>query len=583
MEVTNTYYDSLGNYHVVGWLTNNGSEPWLTDNVVAGLYGQDGKVLVVGWGYMSNGYLAPGDRVPFDAWAPDAANLLPKNTIIDHMTVESDGFRSRYLDILAYVSLTSSEVQVTKDQFSWTVSGSVTNTSSKLLRTGEVLIAVYDASGNLVARADAGVIPSGDRWFPGETIDYSAKLYIDPSVDSSGYTFGTFVQGWYGLNDEQGGSYRPSGPFTPELTTYIPRPSDISTEPKVVGGNLLLAALIMLPFAVAAELFTRILGEKETTFKPMLWMRRFSAWIESKTGAKMHQPGLLDILKLLGVLFFYGLVFSMLEPDWKPFSSEGISLFLYLTLANGLVGLADDIIQWRKLRKWGDAADFAVRPTNIIIAAISVAVSRIFSLIPGLLFGTPEALRADNESLDVKKRKALLRSSAITAVVLILVFWLPTLVTGTLLKGSLSSTGTKVISGIEAFLLVVFAVALENTFVKMLGFSEGFGQALRKKNRWLWFIALVGVTFLFLHTLLNPRGGLAEAMEEGNVMLFLVASIGFMVIAFITYASTAKNRKAAAARAGVLPPNMPPPPPSSPNPATPASPPPVPGSEKDQK
>src|SRR4030067_2322238 len=44
--------------------------------------------------------------------------------------------------------------------------------------------------------------------------------------------------------------FRPAGPLAPEITTYIPTPLDVSTKPGVVGANLLLAALVMLPFAV---------------------------------------------------------------------------------------------------------------------------------------------------------------------------------------------------------------------------------------------------------------------------------------------------------------------------------------------
>ena len=274
----------------------------------------------------------------------------------------------------------------------------------------------------------------------------------------------------------------------------------------------------------------------------------------------LHHPKLLDVLKLLGVLFFYGLTFSLLEPGWKPFTSEGLSLFVYMTIAYGVVGLADDFIQWRTLRKWGQRADLAVRSTNLVIAVISVMVSRIFHLLPGLLFGTPEALRADEETLDSDKRGRLLRMSAVTAGVLILAFWLPTLGTGLLLKSSLGSNLADVLSGIEAFLLVIFAVALENTFVKMLGFSGGYGQALRKKNRWIWIILLIGVAFLFLHTLLNPLGDLSEAMEEGKVLLFVIASSAFMVFAFIIWLIYGRERKTPA----VQPAGMPPVPPIKP-------------------
>jgi hypothetical protein len=80
--------------------------------------------------------------------------------------------------------------------------------------------------------------------------------------------------------------------------------------------------------------------------------------------------------------------------------------------------------------------------------------------------------------------------------------------------------------------LVVFAVTLENLFVQMLGFPGGFGQALKRRNKWMWLTVLTAVTFLFYHTLINPRGELAEALETGNVRLFLSMTAAFVIVAF---------------------------------------------------
>jgi uncharacterized membrane protein YdcZ (DUF606 family) len=56
---------------------------------------------------------------------------------------------------------------------------------------------------------------------------------------------------------------------------------------------------------------------------------------------------------------------------------------------------------------------------------------------------------------------------------------------------------------------------------------------LRQMNRWLWLVGLVAVTFLFLHTLVNPRGELAEAFREGNVLVFLAAVVSFVAFVFL--------------------------------------------------
>jgi hypothetical protein len=255
--------------------------------------------------------------------------------------------------------------------------------------------------------------------------------------------------------------------------------------------------------------------------------------IEAIMGTKMgRHPIARDIAKLLGIILFYGLAFSLLDRTWKPFSLTGLVLFLDMTIAYGIVGIADDIMQWRALKKWGISTEIGIRPTNVLISVISISTSRLVGIVPGLMFGTPEALRVDASTLDKAKRNRLLKISATTFLVVGFGLWLLTIATSLIQRLSLPGTLVNLIGGFEGFLLVIFAVALENTFIQMLGFPGGFGRALKQKNRWLWFGGLVGITFIFYHTLINPRGELVEALQEINVILFLSIAVAFIIIAF---------------------------------------------------
>ncbi|MCJ7728004.1 MAG: hypothetical protein MUO96_05115 [Actinobacteria bacterium] len=342
---------------------------------------------------------------------------------------------------------------------------------------------------------------------------------------------------FYRIIDVAPSGFRPAGPLVPEITTYIPTPLNLSPKPTVIGTNLLLAALTMLLFAVAAELFTRTLTKNEEVLKrkmrPATWLGRMKKRIEAIMGTKMGRHLIArDIAKLLGIILFYGLAFSLLDRTWKPFSLTGLVLFLNMTIAYGIVGIADDIMQWRALKKWGISTEIGIRPTNVLISVISISTSRLVGIVPGLMFGTPEALRVDESTLDKAKRNRLLKISATTFLVVGFGLWLLTIATSLIQRLSLSGTLVNFIGGFEGFLLIIFAVALENTFIQMLGFPGGFGRALKQKNRWLWFGGLVGITFIFYHTLINPRGELVEALQETNVILFLSIAVAFIIIAF---------------------------------------------------
>jgi hypothetical protein len=45
-------------------------------------------------------------------------------------------------------------------------------------------------------------------------------------------------------------------------------------------------------------------------------------------------------------------------------------------------------------------------------------------------------------------------------------------------------------------------------------------------------VCLIGITFVFYHTLINPRGELAQALQTANVRLFFGVVIGFVIFTF---------------------------------------------------
>ena len=336
-----------------------------------------------------------------------------------------------------------------------------------------------------------------------------------------------------GLYFESRGGYRPTGPLVPELTTYIPTPLDISLDPGVVGTNLLLAAAAMVLLTVTTELANRTLEAHETTLRgwlrPANWVARLLQRIETAAQARLKRPILVDAIKLGGIILVYGLTFSFLEPGWNLFTLTGFYLFFSLTLGGGIVGLADDLAQWLAARRWGAPADLRLRPANLLLAVASTGASRLFSIIPGFMLGSPQAVEIDPSSLDKRRQRALLWIGGLTLVGIGLVLWLLTILTTLLQRGDLSSLAGILIGGLESLFLSIFALAVQNAFLQMLAFPDSYGRALLRWNRWIWGVGLLGITFLFYHTLVNPQGNLASAWSTLSVRLFLITSGGLAV------------------------------------------------------
>lgn len=325
------------------------------------------------------------------------------------------------------------------------------------------------------------------------------------------------------------GSYRAAGPLTPALTTYIPTPLDISLAPAVVGSNMLLAALAMILFTASSELLNRTLAENEPFFQKLLIPIRWLRDRAQALGAAVGRYRWLDWPKLILIALAYGLIFSLLDASWNPFSLSGLVLFTSMTFAFGMVGLADDLAQWLAARRWKVPSRLGVRPGNLLLAVASAAISRVFGLVPGIMFGSPEAFDIEDAATATRTRNSLLRIAALTLIVLALVFWLPTILTALLQRAGLPGFILALLGWVESFMLVVFAVTVQNIFLQMLAFPGSFGEGLRRWNLFAWAGGLFAAAYLLLQTLLNPNGDVGRALASTNIRLFLI-TIGLFAI-----------------------------------------------------
>ncbi|HUU61348.1 MAG TPA: DUF2510 domain-containing protein [Acidimicrobiia bacterium] len=348
------------------------------------------------------------------------------------------------------------------------------------------------------------------------------------------------------------GGFRPPGLLVPDLTTHIPTPTDISTDPAVVGTNLLLAGLAMLAFVVASEVLDNTLAEHEALLQrvvgPARWLGRAQRRLDATLATRLGGGRRLDRARLVGIVAIYGLVFSFLEPGWHPFSVTGLYLFLAMAAACGLVGISADLGKRVAARRLQIPTTLELRPANLIMAMASTGLSRAFSLVPGLLFGRPEALEVDEAALDPPRGARVLGAGALTLTAVGAAAWLLTLPTSLLQRIDLPGWLGGAIGGLEALLLLAFAVAVQNLFLEMLTLPGTAGRYLSRRHRLLWFFALVAAGFAFWHTLVNPRGDLASALQAANVRFFLGVVVAFM--AFVVGVRLYVRRKTRPAPSG---------------------------------
>lgn len=349
--------------------------------------------------------------------------------------------------------------------------------------------------------------------------------------------------------------YRPAGPLVPVITTHIPAPQDLSTDPAVVGTNVLLAAIALLLLTVSSKAATRLLADHEAAIArrvPLVGaIGRLEARLATGAGGRLGRRRLRDLLGLLGVTLFYGVLFSLLEPGWEPLTVTGMWLLVSFTTANAVVGMGDDLAAWAVARRWGLPASLAVRPTTALLAVGSVGLSRAASVVPGLMFGTPEALQLPGELVDRARSRRLALIGVVVLAAVGGVAWAITMGTTAIAREGEMTNG---LAGIEALLLLVFASSLQNLFVGILGFRGSAGEMLRERSRLAWAVVAVAITFLFFHTLLNPQGDPAMALSNRNVQVTMGLVVAFSLVTGAAWVvDRLAARPEAAARAPAAP------------------------------
>jgi hypothetical protein len=137
------------------------------------------------------------------------------------------------------------------------------------------------------------------------------------------------------------------------------------------------------------------------------------------------------------------------------------------------------------------------------------------------MLGTPEAFPLKREALEERERRRLLAIGGAALVATCAAAWALSAGAEALRQLELHGLLGTAVAGVEAFLVVVFAVTAQKLFMQLLGVPGSIGAELQRRSRPLWAATSVATTFVFLHTLINPRGAMGKALESTNMRFFL--------------------------------------------------------------
>lgn len=492
------------------FIRNPNADNWVAQSVEVTTTFRDANGTIIGADVNTDaGDILPGQTIAVATnytWSPHAASI----------DVRAIAYWSQFESMPQTVTFSNA-----MPQYDGTVLSRVTadmTVSKDLIGEGVSVALVY--------RDDGGAIVGGRN-------DFELPQSATTSVDVTEYTqvTGVATVELYGAYTAQAkpliapaphvGRFRPTGTFSPEVTANIPSPSDVSTDPPVMFANLLLAAIAVLALTVGIRLLNTTLVAHEDALEGIIKPARVVGrwWRGADRAIESHAGPLAGAIRIGGVLLFYGVLFSFLEPGWRPWTVSGLFVLVVMTIAFGVVGTGDDLVEMRSARRWGLPARLIVKPALVLLALGSVVLTKFAKLVPGLLIGTPEAFSMENEVSERDETRLAMVGLGSTALIGLGAWALATPLDG-MLDGSGGAT-QGAIGAAVTLLVLIFAVSIENLFANLLAFRGSEGAAIRRRSRLGWFVALVAVTGLFFHTLINPGGDLAESMRSTNVRVVL--------------------------------------------------------------
>jgi hypothetical protein len=322
--------------------------------------------------------------------------------------------------------------------------------------------------------------------------------------------------------------------YPSDFANSVPLVGELSSNPKVIGTDLLFALILVLLFYIAATLFNSTLRENYETIHG--WMvRPFKRFSKSHNDSKRRARKSVGrfLLEGFGAVFITALLYCFLDSYFTR-GISGLMLFIAIAVALSIVTFFYEGVQilFSKYR-FGVPATLKIHPIALVLAVVFVIISRAVHFHPGLIFGFVGACVPLVASRHLNKRQyglSILSSTVLLTVVCILAFLLRTPV-------------SEAMAGHESFgwvlldmiLAAIFVIGLEGLVFALLPLMFVDGERLAKWKKWAWLAVFTIVVFLYYYIIINKDGGLVDAIGDMKVQMMFVITGVFFVLSVVVW------------------------------------------------
>jgi hypothetical protein len=295
----------------------------------------------------------------------------------------------------------------------------------------------------------------------------------------------------------------------------IPLPTEISTDPQVVGTNVGLALFFALAFGLTSELFNATLKENEESIHarlaPLLApLRRGKKRLPRLEGGRWTR-----LAKAMLMLLLSALLYAFLDPGFG-LSASGAIVFLSLFVALLVVIYSYDGCQaLLGARFYRLGSRFQLFPVALAFGVACVLVTRCMDFHPGYLYGFVAGLGLLGLEAETPRRQALLVLGGVAALLAAtLLAWGLAVPMAGLAEGGLP--GASIIYGV---LVAIFVAGLEGLLFSLVPLAFMDGSKIMAWSRVVWAVTFGLAAWLFFHVLINPGSAYLDALSSKKVLL----------------------------------------------------------------
>lgn len=309
----------------------------------------------------------------------------------------------------------------------------------------------------------------------------------------------------------------------------FPAFNELSASPAVILTNALLSLLALMLILLACTVFNSTLEENGSQLAAVLGrlVAPFGLSLAWLRGDDNDGERPISLWRLGLILLAVAAVYSGLDPEFG-WNAATAALVISLTVGVGLLTLIYEGAQVLFGARAGARSSLQLQPLGIVIAALSVIITRLTDVHPGIVLGVIAGAA-------VGSHDARLQGRIVTAAMLgILGLSLGSL----LVVGPLQSLSNghpanwwAVIP--ETVAVTLFVGGIEGLLFSLLPLKFMEGRRVWDWNRAVWLALAVAVSFLFFHVVLNRTDAYTSVVEETGVRALFAVCVGSVALASV--------------------------------------------------